>query len=251
LRCGNYEVALELWRGTLLAVVGSKSDFAAMKVRKANYSSARAETALADLKRTLLKAGIQIFLVSGTLLGCIREGRLLCHDKDIDVGIWEDVPRELLLTTLRSSGLFYVQASRSPDIVRVKHVNGIAGDVFYHYREADDYWHGGVKVRWHNRPFNLVDRNFLGQTYLIPEDYDTYLTENYGDWRVPMKDFDSAYDTPNVEILNKNELAVHVFKVLLNKLIKGKSEKFELYLQRLEELGEGSFVKDLKRFMHI
>jgi tetratricopeptide (TPR) repeat protein len=246
LRCGDYEAARQIWRETLHGVAKGKGGFAAAKPGRVNYSSDRAEIALADLKRVLVAAGIPMFLVSGTLLGCIREGRHLGHDKDIDVGIWDDVPRELLLSTLRTSGLFYVLASRSPEIVRVKHVNGIAIDVFYHFREGKSYWHGGVKVRWHNRPFSLVEHAFLGETYLIPADYDTYLTENYGDWRTPMKDFDSAYDTPNAEVLNANELAIHAFKMLLGKLFKGDADKVELYLRRLEELGEVPFVEDFK-----
>jgi hypothetical protein len=249
LRCGNYDVAREIWRGNLLGVAKIKGGFAALTPGKSNYSSARAEIALADLKRVFLAAGIPMFLVSGTLLGCVREGRLLSHDKDIDVGIWEDVPREHLLSTLHTCGLFYVLASRAPEIIRIKHVNGIAADVFYHYREENDYWHGGVKVKWHNKPFTLIERAFLGEYYLVPEDHDTYLTENYGDWRTSKINFDSAYDTPNAEILNNDELAIHTFKMLLRYLISRDAPQVVLYLQRLEQLGELSFVGDLKNMI--
>ncbi|PLX88640.1 MAG: hypothetical protein C0618_03775, partial [Desulfuromonas sp.] len=144
LRSGNYEEARKIWRETLLGLASAKDGFSKLKPAKVNYSTGRAEAALIALRRVLLDAGIQMFLVSGTLLGCVREGRLLGHDKDIDVGIWEDVPQDLLLSSLRTSGLFYIQASRSPEIIRIKHVNGVAIDVFYHYREEGDCWHGGV-----------------------------------------------------------------------------------------------------------
>jgi hypothetical protein len=40
----------------------------------------------------------------------------------------------------------------------------------------------GTKLRWNNTPFNLIPYDFMGESFLIPEDYDLYLTENYGSW---------------------------------------------------------------------
>ena len=34
-------------------------------------------------------AGIAYWADSGTLLGLVREGKLLEHDRDIDIGVWE------------------------------------------------------------------------------------------------------------------------------------------------------------------
>src|SRR5262249_38317701 len=47
--------------------------------------------ALSQLKEELDKLGVEFFLVSGTFLGCEREGSLLGHDKDIDVGVMQGV----------------------------------------------------------------------------------------------------------------------------------------------------------------
>lgn len=242
LRCRSYGAARQIWRDALFHAMGERH-FSVMKpAGKGGFSSKAAARSLADLAGVLGQAGIEMFLVSGTLLGCIREGKLLGHDKDVDVGIWEGVSRSDLLKALHSSGLFYVQASRSPEIVRVKHVNGIATDIFYHYCEANDYWHGGAKIKWHNSPFTLVECEFLGGRYLVPEDHDRYLTENYGDWRTPKIDFDSAYDTPNAEVINKDELAIHDFKMLLQSVLKQEPDGIQRRLHNLSQLGEDEFV---------
>lgn len=247
LRCGNYTLARQVWRTTLLGLAANPGKLKAARPKTVNYSGQRAETALIDLNRVLSEAGIPMFLVSGTLLGCVREGRLLGHDKDIDVGIWDDVPAERLHEVLRGSGLFVVLASRSPEIVRLRHANGISADVFFHYREPNDYWHGGVKMRWHNKPFKLVPREFLDNRFLIPEDFDTYLVENYGNWQEPKIDFDSAFDTPNGEPSNADELAIHSFKMLTDSLVKGDAAKVAFYLDKLEASGEGPFVRDFNQ----
>ncbi|MCL7710660.1 hypothetical protein [Actinobacillus pleuropneumoniae] len=185
---------------------------AKVKKKTTAYNDKLAAIALADLKKVLDHKKIPFFLISGTLLGCIREGKLLGHDKDIDVGVWDEYSYEELANYLATSGYFYVVPTRTKHLVMLRHVNGIAIDVFIHYREPNDYWHAGVKIKWHNSPFNLVYKDFLGQQYLIPENYDLYLTENYGDWRTPKTKFDSAFDTPNMEVINEAEMQIYVIK---------------------------------------
>ncbi|MGL5007898.1 MAG: LicD family protein [Plesiomonas sp.] len=177
-----------------------------------NFSRNDAERSLLDLKRLLEKNNIEFFLVSGTLLGCIREARILSHDKDVDIGIWDHHDKNVLLTLFRTSGLFYLQASRSEHVMRIKHVNGTAIDVFFHYRDSDNYWHGGVKLKWSNTPFKLVRYPFLKTYFNIPEDYDLYLKENYGNWKESKKEFDSSIDTNNSSILNLSEVKAHSLK---------------------------------------
>lgn len=240
MRVGNYELAKEIWRNSLMQAASAKNGFGSFNVRSPSYSSNRAEVALADLNETLKQSNIPMFLVSGTLLGCIREGKLLGHDKDIDVGIWSDVSPNAFFEALSKTGQFLPLASRSEHIIRLKHVNGIAVDIFYHYKDPDDYWHAGVKMKWSNTPFELVEKEFLGQTHLIPKDYDLYLTENYGDWKTPKIDFDSAFDTPNGTVLNEDEMVIHAFKGLQNACIAGKSP--QIYLNDLRTRGESDFV---------
>lgn len=178
------------------------------------YNNTDAAFALSSLKLHLDKQNIPFFLISGTLLGCIREGKLLDYDKDIDIGVWNDNSCEYLIDVFRNSGCFYILPLYCKHIVVIRHTNGITIDIFIHYRETNDYWHAGNKVKWHNSPFKLKEYPFLGEKYLIPEDFDTYLRENYGDWKTPKKDFDSAFDTTNCEVIDESQMAIYKAKKL-------------------------------------
>lgn len=209
LRAGLNDEALVLAKQqSQISKVGKKAS--------SNFSDTLAAKALADLKKALDLHHISFFLISGTLLGCIREGKLLGHDKDIDVGVWDEHSYDELVHYLSTSGYFYIVPTRTKHLITLRHVNGIVIDVFIHYREPNDYWHAGVKIKWHNSPFNLIKTEFLGESYLIPENYDLYLTENYGDWRTPKTKFDSAVDTPNMEIINQVEMKIYQLKHLLS-----------------------------------
>lgn len=179
---------------------------------KGCFSDKLAKRALEDLKKVLNFNSIEFFLISGTLLGCIREQKLLSHDKDIDVGVWDSYSYERLTNILGSSGYFYIVPTRTKELIMLRHVNGITIDVFIHHREPNDYWHAGVKLKWHNSPFELTETKFLDGIYLIPKNYDLYLTENYGDWKTPKTKFDSAFDTPNAEVINQSEMDVYLLK---------------------------------------
>ena len=252
LRVNNFVVATQVWEDLLRQLAASPPEAPrAAEPVVAEYSSRRAQLALIDLRRTLEGAGVPMFLVSGTLLGCVREDRLLGHDHDVDVGVWDNVDRDRMLSILRTAGFFYDQASRAPEIVRVKHVNGIVVDIFYHFRSPGDYWHRGVKIVWHNSPFGLATRAFLGEEFLIPDDYDKYLTENYGDWRTPKIDFDCAFDTPNAEVVNRDELLIHTYKMLAQAMAGGARHRVAFSLDRLKEMGRENFVAELARQLRI
>lgn len=245
IRAGDFRRAREIWREALLRAVSLPAPVRAQAPRRTHFSRNRGERALLDLKRAVDPTGIPLFLVSGTLLGCIREGRLLAHDKDVDVGVFEDVDRARLLRAIRTSGAFYVLRGRSPRILRLKHVSGAGVDVFVHVRDERDVWHGGVQMIWHNSPFDLAEREFLGRSFLVPADFDRYLTENYGDWRTPRVDFDTFFDTPNGEVVQRDELAIHVYRKLLDAIVAGDRAKTTFYRERLAGLDDGELSETL------
>lgn len=190
------------------------------------YSTKNASIALGELKRCFDDNQVYFFLISGTFLGCIREGKLLEHDKDIDVGVWADkISYDELELIFRQSGFFYILPTSNQDVLVVRHLNGTTIDVFFHQKVNDQIWHSGEKCKWYNSNFELVYYNFLGQQYLVPKDYDRYLTENYGDdWRIPKIDFDSALDTPNMQVIDNKKMVVYFCKKLLNSNFNGSAE---------------------------
>lgn len=229
--------ALEHWRTqyTLLHKSPLNTPITLPPTRKYDYNNA--SYALSELKKILDNHNIPFFLISGTLLGCIREGKLLGHDKDIDIGVWETQTIHSLTKIFYNSGSFDVLPAYSPDILVVRHASGITIDIFIHYRTQNDYWHAGGKSRWHNTPFELIPHHFLSEEYLIPKNYDLYLKENYGDWRTPKIQFDSALDTPNMEIISQDDFLIYLYKKITFALYTGKKPS-ERYLAVLREHGE-------------
>ena len=214
---GKTDCALELWKNKFQNQAPA-SEYQKIVPKSTRYSQKHASIALKDLKKHLGRQGINFFLISGTLLGCIRENQLLGHDKDIDVGVWQhDVCYMDLIRACRTSGVFYILPSSNQELLVVRHVNGITIDIFIHRQEQDGVWHYGGKCKWHNSPFTLTKRTFLGDEHLIPSDYQTYLEENYGfDWQIPKIDFDSALDTPNMQITDSKKMCIYLYKRLLD-----------------------------------
>jgi len=162
------------------------------------------------------RLGIDIFVISGTFLGLHRESGFLAHDYDIDLGIFESDYTSRLLDELnyldgfldisldypcfrevnaKGGGYYKTQV---PALIKLHHNSGVQIDIFIHFEEGEIYWHGSSLHRWENLKFNLVERRFLGLNVLAPLEADRYLTENYGDWRTPVKKFNCSTGTPNI-----------------------------------------------------
>lgn len=202
------------------------------KTRKGDFPITGAKQALADFIDLFPLEQMPWFLVSGTFLGLIREKAFLAHDYDIDLGVFED---QIDIKAIRAaifasdafvlkkydyhqSGLFTADVvSTNPDvpyILKIIHTSGIHIDLFIHYRDTSKtptvYWHGSSLHRWENSAFELVPYTFYDHTVLGPHNPDTYLTENYGDWRTPVTDFNCSTDTPNLALV-PHPIAVVIF----------------------------------------
>lgn len=190
---------------------------------RAGFSPQGAEIALRDTLDLLEGAGFRPFILSGTLLGAVREGRMLAHDYDIDLGLMaEDTDLDRLEHLLHHSPPFLCLHKESQTVIRgardqheipvvykLRHAGGIVIDIFLHYREGDQIWHGTALYRWTNSAFTLTPRALAGVTPLAPADAELNLTENYGDWRQPKPGFDCALDTPNL-VLHPGPMALAV-----------------------------------------
>ncbi|MDN7131953.1 hypothetical protein JNO04_06260 [Halomonas sp. MC140] len=197
---------------------------------------AKAATALHQLKEDLAGSGIEFFLVSGTLLGCVREGAILGHDSDIDVGVMPDVSMKQLRESLTQSSRFKFQEIFHENTLYLVHPNGVKIDVFRHYEEQGKLYHGGIKCRWWNSPFTLQYRTFLGDEYLVPDDEDKYLTENYGDWRTPIIDFETFLDTPNLEVSHPTNMALYHAAQAIASHRGGRPDRVERYKEAFNRL---------------
>lgn len=208
----------------------------------------RAVVALNDLNVELDKLGVKAFLISGTLLGYLRDGNFIPWDKDIDVGVLTASiqPSALEHAFDRSTEFLVRRLDFNAERLRVNHVNGIMIDIFPHYAGSDGkVWHDGTATRWWNSPFDLTEIGFLGTRQFVPSDPERYLDENYGSWRVPDPNFDARLDAPNAEVTDQAYLDTLQYFALLDAVVRGNRVKRQRYVGLLRELGERDWLDHL------
>jgi len=172
-----------------------------------DFSSDLAEFALRRVNKLLVASGLQPFLISGTLLGCIREGGILPHDKDFDIGIfgWEsqyDVAAALLKSGEFSFSVKDLRGSKLY-LLPVRHVpSGFDFDIFFFHDRGDHLLHGidnrlGYTINFKFSKFDLISKNFIGDEFLVPENFDLMLSENYGtNWETPNQSYFVKLQSP-------------------------------------------------------
>lgn len=196
--------------------------------REGDFSLVHAVQALEDFAAIFPTSDWPWYLVSGTLLGVYRDGGFMTHDYDIDLGVNDgEVDAEAMLDRLKAAPEFVVkkvdhhlEVSRRPSghydiqsyrtMYKVIHRGGVNLDIFIHYRDGDVLWHGSVIHRWDNKVYGLKKYELAGVPVLGPDEPERYLTENYGDWRTPVTDFDCTTGTPNL-VIARNFLSVALF----------------------------------------
>lgn len=210
----------------------------------------RAAVALEDLSTEFERTGLRAFLISGTLLGYLRDGKLISWDKDIDVGVFADDEEiaEVERVFEQSSAFSMRRLDFHSHRLRVEHASRVLVDIFPHWPEADGLiWHDGATTRWWNTPFGLKEIDFLGKRMYIPGDPERYLDENYGNWRVPEINFDARIDAPNVQIADQDYFDTQLYFSLLDAISKKKPVMRDRYRSMLKELGEGEWLVGLFR----
>lgn len=171
------------------------------------FDVGRASEALRTLAQVFKDNGQKFFLVSGTLLGYEREGQLLAHDKDIDVGVigWEN--QYDICMALQKSGEFTFSVSllkgdRAYYFPVLHNRTATWIDIFVYYPQGDKLVTGvdfffGHQQRFAFTPFDLKPVNFLGVDMYVPDDIPRNLEENFGNWRVPDASYLSHLESPS------------------------------------------------------
>ena len=174
--------------------------------------------AIKMLKRVSLlleKNNIPYILEAGTLLGVIRENRLLPWDNDIDVTITRPYEKQLLknIWKLRFYG-YKVQVkyykkdlkffkSKELRIIKIWYLNPlkffkreVVLDIFIKRKIGEEYfWTEGLRppvlkvvpAKFYD---NLTQITFMDKQFSVPKDYIGYLECHYGkEWRIPVKEW--------------------------------------------------------------
>jgi len=170
---------------------------------------------LEAFKKVMLKNNVNFFLLGGCCLGAVREGKLLSHDKDIDIGILEDVDLNNLqkilspmFDTVHITGL-----ERGKIVWAKKEIDGklLIFEIQVHYKKDDvifmnrdmgksfkEGWREG-RIQWDAKYFNTFETVKLGEVeYLVPAPKEEYLTVQHGDWKTPKQYGDWRYNIKNL-----------------------------------------------------
>ncbi|WP_114416427.1 LicD family protein [Marinospirillum perlucidum] len=180
----------------------------------------RALEMLAEVTSVLEKFGVDYALDCGTLLGFVRENRILPWDNDMDVCTSASEIKKLKKCALHLWFKGYrVRFARAtydygpikkgdPRALKIRNRKGLLHrgdlllDIFIKYPDGEGkmYLMVGAAEESIVQSFcasHLEEKTLyrLGeQEYPIPADYDKYLTSRYGDWRTPVKDWDFHND---------------------------------------------------------
>jgi len=146
--------------------------------------------------------GVEFFLSLGTCLGAVREKGFIEIDEDIDLGILQEnlLPKaQIISNQLIKKGL-------QIEVIDHRHEKPWDGSIyaikFRGFGEHGDVA-GFVKTKgkravpshlqshWFVITAKLLEEldeiEFYGRKFKIPKNADAYLTEVYGDWRIPNK----------------------------------------------------------------
>ena len=187
----------------------------------------RAHKILFDVIEFLDKENIGYYLEGGTLLGIVRDNQLLPWDHDIDLSVsvndsekFAKKSHKLLFKGYRvtkrkmhdnigglKKGKFRVFKVKKllPSLLKgifpIAHKYMIVADIFV---KADDdkytYWQAMEKImRVDKRYYSSFETvEYMGKAIRVPYDYKNYLTEKYGDWKTPIKEWSCGDDEKTV-----------------------------------------------------
>ena len=165
--------------------------------RNYNFDHSIAAEAIDAINKVNEKYNLEIFLVDGGLLGLVREGTLLAHDYDLDMGFVLSKYPVLKLKEIFELEEDFSYISSSDDTVFISYKD-IQIDLFgFKDIEYDKMCISTDIHTWVHDKFSLKKVDFLNTKVLIPDPPENYLINNYGDWQQKKIAYDFSYDTPN------------------------------------------------------
>ncbi len=191
-------------------------DFRARAARRRGqpFNLAVAEKNLLILKSILEQHGVTLWLVFGTCLGAVRDGGFIPHDTDTDVAVFAHEKEKVLaaIPDLMKAGLMPIRTKRPDDLLTfMRNDEYIDIGFFGKFRDAEgfDYWcYQNNRVYGdHFEKFEKI--TFLGQTFLVPQKVETYLTSLYGaGWKTPVKNLPAKEPMSHLEFRPFSNLLV-------------------------------------------
>lgn len=217
IRHQDFDEAVSLGESVLLEIVDQaiqgawsepKDHVGKSKYQVRDFDTAAAELTLTTVNRALKEKGLKPFLISGSLLGCMRDGQIMPHDKDLDMGLigWES--QFELAQAILSLGCFDINLKRLKGetlflISAIDQRTNIAVDFFMFHDKGDHFLHGidyqyGFTQNFRFSKFKLIETEFLGEKFYIPDQWSRMLEENYGKWQTPEPSYVVTVESPGL-----------------------------------------------------
>lgn len=158
----------------------------------------------------LASAGVHAFATAGTLLGLVREKRLLSNDKDFDIGLpWPEVPTAM--ACLQQHGWRELQCSNGLNNPRafIHPTSGLGLDLCAFAEDSHTggcvggFWMSGIPPHWNRLTdypaLRLQLHNGPSGRHWSLQDPSAWLTALYGpNWQIPDTHFDSSISAHNL-----------------------------------------------------
>lgn len=207
------------WRGLLRQRDRLRSTFSKPKKQASGPSAyqlaqrqriqANGYQLIAAVQEILGRAGIEVFADFGTMLGLVREGRLLAHDLDIDLGIVVTDPIDLdrvRIAMERFGFRIFREYFRDGELVESSfRLFGVKLDINY-YRVDEESARTWLFYRHPDKEYGPRERDIVEMRYSpilefttldvsgtpirVPANAEQLLAEKYGpNWRVPDEDW--------------------------------------------------------------
>jgi len=154
-------------------------------------------------------AGATHWVTYGTLLGLVREGRLLPHDDDIDLAVLVGAEAARIRDEMLARGLGLLLEEVGPGgVSKLKFSRGqVVIDLFF-VREEGPLWADYCTlvrrslVRSTHPPSRIEMRQLGGLLLPVPSAAEAYLAHLYGPhWGQPVTDWNWYLSPPNAEVL--------------------------------------------------
>jgi hypothetical protein len=162
---------------------------------------------LFDITKVLANHSVPCCILSGTLLGFIRDKDFIDNDLDVDVGVIVNGAIDLIawykiFRNLESLGFTFRRAGTSSVITIDR---GFGSDIWWIFKKWDENHKPYYALRAWNGEFryaaqhfdNFEEIEYQNRTFKIPSNSKGFLESTYGpDWKTPNPNFKHPMDSP-------------------------------------------------------